>query len=817
MSFLIHTKRSAARVSLTEALALLTLVAALLAGQGAYAQNEAKANSDPTYQALRNLTLGTEAVSVSNFELKRDAGTFHLRSGIVCFVAPVAGKVTGAVFTGDGNFVLDPPASERAMLKLLTKEDEFSENFSQMVLRFTDSTYDEIKTAGAAGASGCDAGPLKDSQHTTRHKLKTNLESRILEDLLSTEPGGFFVAFIHGKHYNGQERYTIDPHRGRDQVDFMTYDENKFGDWASFSMSGERKKGTIGQPIRIEHQQLETTLEKNANLIGKSKTTFTAHLNSLRVVPLSLFRTLRVRSVTAADGQPLSFIQEDKNDDAEFAVILPKALAADEQFTIATEYEGKEAVTNEGGGNYYPVARMNWYPNNPGGGLGEYATYDMTFRIPKGMQIAATGARVSDSNDGGQNVTVWKSEAPQTVAGFSLGKFKVEEAKLDKPEYDIQSFANQEPPSWVEGLQHAASGDDLPTQGSHASGMALGTMSTTGLNKKALAEGELAVQLYTDYFGPSLFKHLQLTQQTACNFGQSWPELVWIPICYYFDTTVRHQLGMDFGDRGYWKVVTPHEVAHQWWGHTVGFSSYRDQWMSEGFSDMSASLYLAMIEKDPKKFITFWNDERELLLERDALGFRAIDAGPLTMGYRTSNSRTGFDTTRRLIYPKGAYVLYMLRMMMHDNRTADQHFKEMMQDFVNTYRGKSATTEDFKAAVEKHMTQEMDMEGNHKMDWFFNEYVYGTQLPSYQMSATFDTGADGVVVMTVKMTQSNVNDTFRMLVPIYLELPNGMFFLGRARLTGNSTFDQKIPLKGLKDRPKRAVINYYDDVLASPN
>jgi len=597
----------------------------------------------------------------------------------------------------------------------------------------------------------------------------------------------------------------------------MTYDENKFGDWSSFPMSAQHREGAIGRPIRVEHQELDTTFEKSAELVGKSKTTFTASLNGLRVVPLNLFRTLRVRSVTSADGQPLPFIQEDKNDDAQFSVILPKALAVGEQFTINAEYEGKEAVTNEGGGNYFPVARNNWYPSNPAASFGEYASYDMTFRIPKGMQIAATGMRVSENNEGGQNVTVWKSEAPQTVAGFSFGKFKVEEGKLDKPEYLVQSFANQESPSWVQGLQHDANADDLPSMGTHSPGAALGTMSTTGLNKKALAEGELAVQLYSDYFGPSLFKHLQLTQQTACNFGQSWPELVWIPICYYFDSTVRHQLGMDWGDRGYWKVVTPHEVAHQWWGHTVGFGSYRDQWMSEGFAELSASLYLTMIEKNPKKFITFWNDERELLLERDAQGFRAIDAGSLTMGYRTSNSRTGFDTTRRLIYPKGAYILHMLRMMMHDNRTGDQLFKETMHDFVNTYRGKAATTEDFKAIVEKHMTQEMDLQGNHKLDWFFNEYVYGTQLPSYQMSATFDTGADGDVVMNMKVTQSNVNDSFRMLVPIYLELPNGMFFLGRARLMGNATFDQKIPLKGLKDKPKRAVISYYDDVLASPN
>lgn len=821
MLFLTRSACPAARVSLAQLLAVfLTLLVEtiFLAQFVAYAQSAAPApNSDPTYQALRNSTLSGEAVSVNNVELKRDAGTFHLHSGTICFVAPVAGKVTGAVFIGDGNFILDPPASEQAMLKLLTKENEFSESFSQMALRFTDSTYDEIKKAGKTAASGCDAGPLKDSQHTTRHKLKRNLESRILEDVLSSEPGGLFVAFIHGKHYNGQELFTIDPHEGHDQVDFMTYDENKFGDWASFPMQGAAKPGTIGHPIRIEHQQLDTTLEKSAELIGKARTTFAVQLNGLRVVPLNLFRTLRVRSATTADGQALSFIQEDKNDDAQFAVILPKALQRGEQVTLATEYEGKEAVTNEGGGNYFPVARENWYPNNPGNRFGEYATYDMTFRIPKGMQIAATGARVSDRDEGGENVTVWKSEAPQTVAGFSFGRFKVEEGKLDKPEYELRSFANQEPPSWVESLKRVAEGNDLPSMGSHSSGMALGTMSTTGLNQKALAEGELAVQLYSQYFGPSLFKRLQLTQQTACNFGQSWPELVWIPLCYYFDTTVRHELGMDWGDRGYWKVVTPHEVAHQWWGHTVGFNSYRDQWMSEGFADMSASLYLTLIEKNPKKFIAFWNDERELLLERNAQGFRAIDAGPLTMGYRTSNSRTGFDTTRRLIYPKGAYVLHMIRMMMHDNRTGDQRFKEMMQDFVNTYRGKAATTEDFKAMVEKHMTQEMDLDGNHRMEWFFNEYVYGTQLPSYQMNATFATGPDGNVVMAVKMTQSNVNDSFRMLVPIYLELTNGMFFLGRARLTGNSTFDQKIPLTGLKETPKRAVISYYDDVLASPN
>lgn len=779
------------------------------------------ANSDPTYLALRNITLGSEAVSVSNFDLKRDAARFRLNSGTICFVAPVNGKVTGAVFVGEGIFALTPPTeTERKSLKYLTKEDEFNEKFERLVLRFTDSTYEEIKKAGTASPGNCDAGLLKDSQNTTRHRIKYNLEARILEEVLSPEPRGLFFAFVHGKHYDDKELYQIDPDEDSDQVDFWTYDENKFGDWASFNFTEPHPRASFGRPIRIDHHQLDTTLERNGVLSGKATTTFVSERNGLRVVPFSLFHTLRVQSVTA-DGQPLSFIQEDKNDDAQFAVVLPKPLAAGEKLTITTAYSGKEAVSNEGGGNYFPIARHNWYPNGMGSAFGEYASYDMTFRIPKGMKIAATGALVSEANEGGQNVSVWKSEAPQTVAGFSFGRFKVEEAKLTKPAMFIQSFANEESPNWVAALQQAAQGPQLGQGviGSHGVAEApLGTMSTTGLNKKALAEGELAVQLYSDYFGPSLFTHLELTQQTACNFGQSWPGLVWIPICYYFDTTVRHTLGMDWGDRGYWKVVTPHEVAHQWWGHTVGFSSGRDQWMSEGFADMSASLYLSMIEKDPKKFLTFWNDERELLLERDAQGFRAIDVGPLTMGYRANNSRTGGGITRRLIYPKGAYVLHMIRMMMYDRQNGDKQFKETMQDFVNTYRGKAATTEDFKAIVEKHMTPDMDAEGNHTLDWFFNEYVYGTQLPSYKLDYSFDTDADGTIVMSLNVTQSSVDDKFRMVVPVYLELDDGrIVFLGRMRLVGNKSEATKVPLKGLKAKPRRAMINYYDDVLASPS
>src|SRR5712671_2385338 len=243
-----------------------SILAASVAAQTAAPQG---ANSDPAYQALRNLTLGNEAVSVKNLDLKRDAGTFHLNSGTVCFVPPVNGMVTGAVFRGDGSLSLYPPLeSERKSLKLLTRENEFAEKFDRLVLRFTDETYEEIKKAGELATPGCDAGPLTDSQNTTRHKIKWNLEARILAEVMSPNPRGFFLAFIHGKRYEDKEIFELEPNDGRDQVQFRTYNENKWGYWASFNLADSHPKGGFGIPMRIEHQQLDAAFEKSGSLSG---------------------------------------------------------------------------------------------------------------------------------------------------------------------------------------------------------------------------------------------------------------------------------------------------------------------------------------------------------------------------------------------------------------------------------------------------------------------------------------------------------------------------------------------------------------------
>jgi hypothetical protein len=790
------------------------VLAALVLVPFAAAQTPAGPNSDPTYQQLRNIGLGSEAFSVKGLDLKRDAATFHLRTGTVCFVPPVQGKVTGAVFVGDGAMSLDPPtASERKSLKLLTKSDEFAEEFNHLVLRFTDSTYDEIRKAATPGQGGCDAGLLRDSQNTMRHRLHYNLEGRLLEDVMRPDPGGLFVAFVHGKHYDDKLLFDIDPNGAPEafpeQVELMTYNENKSGIWTAFPLSNEYKTklgsaAARSSAIHIEHQDLDTTIEGSGRLDGTAKTTFVAITPGLKVVAFDLFGSLRVQNVSGPDGQPLAFVQEDKHDDPDFFVILPEALGRGKELTAKAVYSGKEAVVSTGSGNYYVSggARDTWYPGNAGAGLGDYAQFDMIFRIPKGMKMAAAGSLVSEKEEGGKSVTVWKSDMAQPVAGFQFGRMKVQEAKLTSPDFLVATYANEDVPDEYKQLQ----------------GGTMGNLSTVSMMKQPLSEAQYAIKLYTDYFGALPFKRLSVTQQTACTYGQSWPELVWLPICSFYDVTVRHQMGLDWADNGYWDVVTPHEVSHQWWGQFVGFESYRDQWMSEGFADFSASLFLqsAYGQKSAKMYSKFWSDERKSLTDKNQFGFRAIDVGAVTMGYRLNNSKAGFNIARDLIYPKGAYILQMIRMMMWSSQTGDKDFKDMMHDFVQTYGGRAASTEDFKAMVEKHVTPEMRAAGNGKMDWFFNEYVYGTALPSYSFNGSFEKGPTGDVVFAYKLTQSGVDDNFMMFVPVYFELADGrIVFLGRMHVKGNYTLQGKIPVKGLKDPPKRAMINYHDDVLAS--
>ncbi len=105
-------------------------------------------NSNSYYQQLRSLLPGGDVITIQNLELKRDAATFTFKQGTVTFYGEVNGKVTGAVFRGEGHLHVTPPiAAERHSLVLSMHTGEFDDDFDQVVLRFTDATAAELRKA----------------------------------------------------------------------------------------------------------------------------------------------------------------------------------------------------------------------------------------------------------------------------------------------------------------------------------------------------------------------------------------------------------------------------------------------------------------------------------------------------------------------------------------------------------------------------------------------------------------------------------------------------------------------------------------------
>jgi len=798
-----------------------------------FAANSCAANSpnaNAAYVHLRTLLPSGEAVPVSNVVLRRDAATFSFTEGEVAFFGEVNGKITGAVFRGKGHFHLTAPtAIERRNLEVLTKRPGFDEDFTQVVLRFTDGTAEELRKAAGTASGGTQSmsglAQIAIEFHTfQKEHLFENVDLRLLADVLSpAKPGagGFFLAAVKGVA-NPHILFEIDPHGAPgvapEEVRLSVWNTWGWSYPAAFHLARDYTAGSVSgreqnAAFHVESEDLDTTIEKNGFLSGVATVHLRAVEDGLAVVPLDLFPALRVSQVEGEHGEQLDFVQEKKEEDADFGLVLAAPLKKGEAATVKITYGGKDAVRAVGSENYDPVARETWFPNG-GQAFGSYTRYKMIFHSPKDDELIATGNKLSDKVDGKVRTTEWDSMMPLPVAGFHLGRFKEKDDKTPDG-LAVSAYANSDLPDWAGSLLHRSSLDGIGSEGQSdmAGGAALGSLSTTGALPVELSEGTVAAQIYTNFYGKLPFDHLALSQQPACNYGQSWPMLVYLPICGFWDGTIQNQLGLR-PDNPYWKTVTAHEVAHQWWGSTVGFMSYRDQWMSEGFAQTSASIFLQLTRKTGNEYRDFWKSLKTQLTDRNADGFRPIDVGPVTMGFRLSTQKTGFSVYQNLVYPKGAYILHMIRMMMYSPKTGDADFRAMMHDFVDTYRLKVATTEDFKAMVEKHMTPGMDLDHNRRMDWFFDEYVYGTDLPTYHFDTKITSNGDQDKLY-FKLTQSGVPDSFKMLVPIYIELGDGhVVRLGVVTMLGNQSMEKEIPIAKPPSPIKRVTIDYNNDVLA---
>ena len=784
-------------------------------------KRSAFANSDPNYVALRNASPGS-AFRVANLTIKRDNVVFTFTNGQFSFLPPVLGRVAAGVFTGEGAFHLDPAtALERAYLRQISGEQTVDEPFRSVVFWFTDDTFDEVKRQAQATDQASQAGGAwHEFRGRARHRTETarsmleymlqdedikNYEAEMLGELYNPKEAGSFSALIHGNKHSdlrffinarGAMPYMPSP----EEVALINFDPGgpQDGIWYLTHYAAEWKAGTAlstenRHTVAAEHYRIETAIGKNDHLSATCVLQLKAMLAGVRVVGFGLLPRLRVTQVTYKEKE-IPFIQESRKEDGSFYVIMPEALAEGQNYSIGIEYEGDKVIEKEGSGNFSVGARTSWYPSL--NAFADRATYDLTFKVPKQYTLVGVGKLDKEWREGDYAASHWVSDVPMAVAGFNYGLFKKKSVFDEKTHYQIEAYATSETPDYLRRFSTNMS------------------LSPTAMAESAMVDAQNAMRLFTAWFGDAPYGRIAITQQPAFNYGQSWPTLVYLPISAFFDSTQRWMMmgGSAFRFAEFIQEVTPHEVSHQWWGHMVGWASYHDQWLSEGFADFSAGLFLQQTEPKPDKYLKYWERAQETVMAKNRFGIRPNDAGPLWMGIRLNTFKNG-GAYSRLVYPKGGFVLHMLRYLMLDRETGDKDFIALMHDFVATYLNRNASTESFQSVVEKHMKPSLDLERNGKMDWFFRQWVYGTEAPSYRMEYSLAPEAGGKFLFTAKVTQSGVSSRFVMAAPIYFDFDGHVVRAGEVALLGNMTSNE-IKLR-LPKKPRRVLLNANHDVLAA--
>jgi hypothetical protein len=800
------------------------------------------ANSDSVYRQLRDVGLGN-TYHCEKFTLTLDVGTFELTSGTITVLNAVNNFQTGAIFIGQGHFTLKPliHVDIQEMIRRSGKPTA-EEDFTQVVFRFTPGLYPQVAAAfGPRVETPHEAtAAWKNWKNQVRHRheipegftqeifeqeMIDNVDADVLAAIYNPKHPPFFNAYILGAHHKDLRFYVrsrvgaIPQLDSPEEVALVNFNGGGMEDgvWYSEHLAAELNAQTANsledrRLFATRRYNIETVIAKNNHLYSRAIVTFEPLVPGERLLKFALLLTLRITRVSDQNGKDLHFIQESKKEDGSFYVLLDEAPEMGKEHSISIEYVGDRVLYDAGSGSYYVGARESWYPNL--NGFGEKTLYDLTFKVPRSNLVISVGNLVGQSSEEGFAVSHWVTPTPVAVAGFNYGKY----AKIEMPDtithYNISGYYLSELPSNLKQFSGVGFSGNAPASNMQAN--ALAAMSPISMTKYALDQARAQMQVCTLFFGRAPYDHIEITEQPNFSFGQSWPNLVYLPISAYIDSTQRWMLfgRIDSKFSGFVQEVTPHEVAHQWFGHSVGWASYHDQWLSEGFAEFAAGLFLqqAMGPKWHKDYLDFWERQRVRILEKNNFGVSPNDAGPLWLGLRLISPRSE-QAYQGVTYSKGAYVLLMLRSLMYADQAEgqrDQPFIDMMHDFMESHHNSNASTESFKAIVEKHMPKRLDLQQNGRLDWFFDEWVYGTQVPRYHFKYDVLPGDKGNIKVRVEVTQSEVDQNFAMFVPVFADFGQGWVRLGQLALLGNST---RAAIFNMDRQPKKVGLNVYKDVL----
>jgi hypothetical protein len=787
----------------------------------------------------------------------RGAVQVSLEDGTIGFTQDVMGRITGAFFEGEGEILLAPPNEvERRSMSLFTGMAILEERFATAYFRFNDETAAELRPDLRDAE---DKKEFSERWDDTAKRLASGDAMRLLltfsqmlplqgrtaesEAALKSEarPDRFLHARVQGTKL-GVFDVFFDSKAGEQvfvgQTKSGTNGQTYYDVWTSFSLPvpttirqaqrehATEEEGASARDDRVALRRFAITAEvlPPKQIRARAAVQCEVREGGERTLVFELSRFLQIESVQR-DGEPVEFIhnpalegtQLSRRGNDVVAVVMPEPLKTGQKFELTFVYAG-EVLAEAGDGLLYVGARGIWYPNR---GL-EMAAFDLQFSYPQGWTLVATGkeapfATESIASMSGQQTSRWISDRLIPVAGFNLGKYRETTTKVGDVEveaYATQSVERDFPRPQIEVLEPRRPN---PTQ--LAPHLVLPSQPTPVLNEVAVSEAAArAVQYFSERFGPFPYSHLALTQLPGRE-SQGWPGLVFLSSYAFLDRHQREELHFSPVRKLLVELVPAHETAHQWWGDLIPWSSYRDQWYTEGLANYCALMMLQ--ERNPEGFRQVMDMYRLGLIEKNSDGIAPMDAGPVTLGTRLLSSRfpSGYEA---ISYGRGTWMFHMLRTMLHDaakedkkagGEGVDEPFVRALRKARQRYEGKMISTRELLDVFAEELPPSLRYEGKKSLDWFLDGWINGISLPSLELKGVkFGPKGSGSIV-TGTILQKDAPQDLVTSVPVYAALGGKqLVLLGRVFADGEeSSFRLSAPAGA-----RKIVLDPYETVLTRP-
>jgi tetratricopeptide (TPR) repeat protein len=401
-------------------------------------------------------------------------------------------------------------------------------------------------------------------------------------------------------------------------------------------------------------------------------------LETTRSVVFELNGSLRVETIER-DGKPLTgFVQDSVGVAAlgpSVRVDLGQVVPANQPVTLRFRWSGA-LVSPEGGplatkrlayvgpeGSYLMYA-SRWFPFHDY--AADRATCDVTLIVPTGLQVAGTSddpVTAQASTAQGATKYHFVHRQPVLIGDFAAGQYINKSLRFSN--YQIEFFAKPGSENRINGYAELM-GHVLEFYGKQYGAAGFGTR---------LVVAQVDDESLDTYSGPGMI----FLASRMFDSSRAIPE-----------------------------ERLQREVAYQWWGQTVGLRSFDDAWISQGLAEWSAFAFReASLTAGALDLAQREQQERALTFEQTASIARAPSA--------LDDQSAAYQS---IVFYKGSMAYRMLRETM-----GKEKFDRLLRAFLEQYRGKNASIDDFEKLTSQVAGQ--------NMRYYFAQWVEGTGVPEF--------------------------------------------------------------------------------------